>query len=191
MILLVDHRDSFTRNLVAELEQRGLAVTVRDFTEVPEKHHAEWLADATAVVLSPGPGHPDDYPRSLQLCRNLPTGMPLLGVCLGLQLALRADGFSIERIPRRPVHGRRVRIEPAVPSRWLSGFHHQGEFVLYNSLGCLHTCAPWDVLVRDTDGTALVVEHRSEPRLLVQFHPESFASPGGSALFDALRTRLG
>jgi anthranilate/para-aminobenzoate synthase component II len=99
---------------------------------------------------------------------------------------LAAQGFPISRIAENPVHGRQVRLSAIVPKRE-SGLN--GLFVFYNSLGCGASDSEllesgWVVLARDGSSVA-AAKHARRPHLLVQFHPESFASPAGGEFIQS------
>jgi anthranilate synthase component 2 len=187
-VLFLDHRDSFSANLVAALRVAGCDVRVVQYTDLPADANALALLaeNYEALVLSPGPGTPKEYPASADLYRLGFETKPVLGVCLGLQIVLAAQGFPISRIAENPVHGRQVRLNAVVPEL---GCDLGGLFVFYNSLGCGASDSEllesgWIVLARDGSSVA-AAKHTSRPHLLVQFHPESFASPAGGEFIQS------
>ncbi|MFZ4629448.1 MAG: aminodeoxychorismate/anthranilate synthase component II, partial [Blastocatellia bacterium] len=99
MILFVDHRDSFSWNLIAQLRGLGLEVEVCQSEELVVPSAGSDLRAWEAVVFSPGPGHPRDYPNSLALYHAIKGRRPIIGVCLGFQLMLEAEGIQIDRLP--------------------------------------------------------------------------------------------
>lgn len=205
-LLLVDHDDSFTHNLsgwfsAARFEVRLVKSRDLGIGAHPASRPASFFQGVSGVVFSPGPGKPSDYPASRALLNALPASMPVLGVCLGHQILLEAVGGRIEPISECPRHGRRVLLPTAAGavSRVCVGYEYVGRFVLFNSLGCrsddpvFAAEGPFSCLAAE-DGFALVAEHKVLPRLGVQFHPESFASPGGESFlraFAALCARTG
>jgi anthranilate synthase component 2 len=181
-VLFVDHRDSFSANLVAALRVAECDVDVVQYADLPSDEFALVLMakNYDALVLSPGPGNPLEYERSAALYRAGFETKPVLGVCLGLQIVLSSQGFSIERVSENPVHGRQVCLKLVLPN---SEYLWEGLFVFYNSLGCLASDAEllgrgWRVLARDGRCVA-AAKHKTRPHVLAQFHPESFASLGG------------
>ena len=92
MILIVDHQDSFTRNLEHLLSNFD-QVIVQDRRNL----EPEVLKNSKLVVLSPGPGKPDDYPETIRLYNSTVGKKPILGVCLGFQPILQEEGFSVIR----------------------------------------------------------------------------------------------
>jgi anthranilate synthase component 2 len=180
MLLLVDNYDSFTWNLYQALSGLGArVVVVRNDAHTVE----ELLAmEPRSVVLSPGPGRPEDSGVCPELIARLPQGVPLLGVCLGHQALVQHYGGEIERDPR-PVHG------------YASPVHHDGSALFldlerpfqagrYHSLRARRESLPAELELSawTDDGLVMGVRHRSLPRHGVQFHPESILTPGGERL---------
>jgi anthranilate synthase component 2 len=180
VILMVDNYDSFTYNLVQELaEISGAPIEVvrNDAASAAE------LLDRRprAIVISPGPGTPDDAGVSLELIRTAST-VPLLGICLGLQSLAAVHGGVIVRAPA-PVHGK------------TSEIHHRGASVMaglpspftatrYHSLVVDRATVPdeLEVTAWTDDGLVMGLAHRSRPHHAVQFHPESYLTGDGMRL---------
>lgn len=191
MILVVDNYDSFTWNLVHYLKELGAAVRVARNDALTA---AEALAgEVEAVLISPGPGTPDEAGVSLDLvaaCAE--AGMPLLGVCLGHQAIGQHFGGRVTRAPA-PMHGK------------VSAISHDGSGVFaglpspfaatrYHSLVVAPASVPACLIVNAgaADGTVQGFRHAALPIHSVQFHPESIASEHGHALlanFLALANR--
>ena len=180
MILIVDHYDSFTYNLVQLVESLGRPTEVVKSDAEP----AEALVARTpdAVILSPGPGRPEDAGVFTSLLSLLPDETPVLGVCLGHQALGQAMGGKIIRAPE-PMHGK------------LSRMHHTGKSVFrglnndflatrYHSLTIAPESMPdvLEVTATSEDGVIQGVMHKTHPVHGVQFHPESIASENGHAL---------
>jgi len=185
-LLLLDHEDSFTANLRASLVCCGVDVEVLRVPRLSSgcSMSAEHAAqNFQGIVFSPGPGHPEEYPASAAFFAALPPTLPVLGVCLGLQIVFLSQGFDVAPIGRIPVHGRREPVDFHVGSHAC-----QGEVVLFNSLGVIaaqkNIAQEYQVVV-GADGRLLVASHRVRPLLLCQFHPESFASTAGVPLVRA------
>lgn len=200
-LLLLDHEDSFSATLEATLVASGARVT----TVLVEREASpsvlptpEVLESFHGVVLSPGPGHPKEYPATLALLGQLARGAParpVLGVCLGLQQCAELEGARIERVPVIPVHGRRVEPVWDVARRfrwegreWSFEARGEGPVVLFNSLGVpadeASFLAAYEI-VATAEECVLVAVHRRRPWILVQSHPESFASVQGKQLLAA------
>ena len=188
MILMIDNYDSFTFNLVQALQAAGAEVRVvrNDAMTVVE---VEALADDPAselrgIVISPGPGDPDDAGVSVETIRIAAArGVPLLGVCLGMQSMAAAFGASIVRAPTL-VHGEASRVSHDGLGL-LAGMPPDFPAARYHSLCVDPATLPRDVYVTATspeDGVIMGLRHRSLPIEGVQFHPESVLTPDGPHL---------
>jgi anthranilate synthase component 2 len=181
VILVVDNYDSFTWNLVHYLREIGAEVRVaRNDALSP----AEALASgAEAMLISPGPGAPDEAGISLALVAACADArMPLLGVCLGHQAIGRHFGGRVVRAPA-PMHGKVSAIEhdgsgvfAGLPSPFAATRYHSLCVAPAGLPGCLVVNA------RAGDGTVQGFRHESLPIHGVQFHPESVASAHGHVL---------
>lgn len=189
--LVIDNYDSFTWNLVqlvGSLGERPVvvrndAVTLAEIRQLAPGH----------IVLSPGPGHPQDAART-GICgavvHELGATVPILGVCLGHQLVVHTLGGRIVRAAK-VMHGKASTIRHDGKGIFAS-LPPAFEAMRYHSLvaepatipACLEVTASCD------DGTIMAVQHRSQPVFGVQFHPESIGTPEGRALVGAfLATR--
>lgn len=188
MILVVDNYDSFTFNLVQALQAAGAEVRVVR-NDALDRTGVETLADdpeahLRGIVISPGPGDPDDAGVSVDTIRvAAERGIPLLGVCLGMQSMAAAYGASIVRAPTL-VHGE------------ASDVRHDGDGLLagmpadfpaarYHSLCVDPATLPDELYVTATspeDGVVMGLRHRTLPIEGVQFHPESVLTPDGPHL---------
>ncbi|WP_235734478.1 anthranilate synthase component II [Nocardioides alcanivorans] len=181
-VVVVDHHDSYTWNLVhlvAEVTGRLPDVVQHDATE------AAHLLGFDRIVLSPGPGHPGD-PADFAVGRLvLAQGeVPVLGVCLGMQGLVMAYDGTVERI--EPAHGEVARVRHEGSSVF-AGLPSPFEAVRYHSLAA--TVVPDELEVTAVcDGGAgqpdvvMGVRHRTRPLHGVQFHPESILSEHGAAM---------
>jgi anthranilate synthase/aminodeoxychorismate synthase-like glutamine amidotransferase len=178
VILLVDNYDSFTYNLVHLFQELGAEVVVRRNDEI-DADEAEELAPSHLVV-SPGPGRPEDSGATLDIVRRLAEATPTLGVCLGHQAIVEAFGGEIGQA-RRLVHGK------------ASAIHHDGAGVFtglppdfpagrYHSLAATQVPEALEVVATCDDGEVMAVRHRALPVVGVQFHPESVLTPDGPQL---------
>jgi anthranilate synthase component 2 len=176
MILLIDNYDSFTYNLAHLFGELGAEVVVRrnDALDVDE---AERLAPSH-LVISPGPGRPEDAGVSVELVRRL--RVPTLGVCLGHQAVVAAFGGEIGRA-RRLVHGKASPIEH--DGRGLfRGLPESFEAGRYHSLAATSVPDCLEVSAGCAEGEVMAVRHRELPVDGVQFHPESVLTPVGPQL---------
>ncbi len=181
MILVVDHYDSFTYNLVQLIEGLGRSTTVVKSDERSAPDLVAMRPDA--VVLSPGPGHPRDAGCFTDLLTVLPDDTPVLGVCLGHQAIGLVAGGTIDRAT--PMHGK------------ASFVYHEGRGILegvtnpfeagrYHSLVVERDDLPADLELTawTEDGLVMATQHRSLPRFGVQFHPESILTPEGPRIVE-------
>jgi anthranilate synthase/phosphoribosyltransferase len=181
MILVIDNYDSFTYNLVQLLAALGAQVEVRRNDKVTP---AEALAlGPTGIVVSPGPGTPEDAGISRDVIRAAAqAGVPVLGVCLGHQCIAEVYGGTICR-SQRAVHGKTD--EVSHDGRYLfAGIPSPFTATRYHSL-CVDSDSVPDILeVQATtpDGVLMGLRHRELPIFGVQFHPESVLTPEGAKL---------
>jgi len=178
MILLVDNYDSFTYNLVHLFEQLGAEV-------VTFRNDALTVDDAVALgadrlVVSPGPGRPDDAGASVDLLRRLGPTMPSLGVCLGHQAIVRAYGGEIGQA-QALLHGKASRITHDGRGVF-EGLPADVEVGRYHSLAATVVPDVLQVTARTGDGEVMGVRHVDHPVEGVQFHPESVLTPEGPHL---------
>jgi anthranilate synthase component 2 len=179
MIMVVDNYDSFTYNLVQLLLSLGREVEVRrnDALSV-----AELLAlEPEAIVLSPGPGRPEDAGICVELLQS-GAPVPVLGVCLGHQALGLAYGGEIELAPEL-MHGKTSQVRHddraifiGLPNPFTATRYHSLRVADRALPGCL------DVLARSEDGTIMGMAHRELPYWGVQFHPESILTSVGGQI---------
>jgi para-aminobenzoate synthetase component 2 len=178
-ILVVDNYDSFVFNLVQYLQQLGAEVIVKRNDEV----NAESINGLDGVLLSPGPGTPEDAGACIEIVNAaIEKQKPLLGVCLGHQAIGAALGGKVSRAPEL-LHGKTSQVQ------------HKNEGVFkdlkspfratrYHSLAIETPSVPEELIVTATteSGVIMGVKHKSAPIEGVQFHPESVLTEGGHRL---------
>jgi para-aminobenzoate synthetase component 2 len=179
-VLVVDNYDSFVFNLVQYLAQLGADVEVRRNDEVGPGDAV--LDGVDGVLLSPGPGRPEDAGCCVELVTALAGRTPLLGVCLGHQAIAAAYGGVIESAPEL-LHGKTSQVEHA-GAGVLRGLPDPFTATRYHSLVVRGEDLPADLEVTATtaDGVVMGLRHRDLPMEGVQFHPESVLSEGGHLL---------
>jgi anthranilate synthase/aminodeoxychorismate synthase-like glutamine amidotransferase len=176
-VLLIDNYDSFTWNLAQALQVLGAEVRVLRNDQV-EVRQARDLRP-THLVISPGPGDPDQAGISLAMIDAFLGRIPLLGVCLGHQALVQVLGGRVVRAPM-PVHGKASRVHhdgrglfEGLPEPLMAGRYHSLCADDTSLPSCLEPCA------RSDDGVLMAVRHRELAADGVQFHPESVLTPDG------------
>ena len=175
-ILVIDNYDSFVFNLVQYLQELGAECTVRRNDEVG----AESAADYDGVLISPGPGTPEEAGVSMAMIKKCAEiKKPLLGVCLGHQAIATAFGATVNRAPEL-LHGK-----TSIVSHQQSGILENipSPFVAtrYHSLAINESTLPKEIEVtgRSESGVVMSVRHKELPIEGVQFHPESVLTEHG------------
>jgi anthranilate synthase component 2 len=183
-VVLLDNRDSFVWNLAQALGTLGARISVLRSDRVGVD--AIRAAAPDALVISPGPGRPEDAGCSVAAVRQLGPTLPVLGVCLGHQAIGLAFGARIDRCP--PCHGKAWRIEHRGTGLF-RGLPQPMTAARYHSL-CVAADSLPDGLSAEAwtgDGLLMSIQHRSWPVFGLQFHPESFRTEAG---LDLLRNFL-
>jgi anthranilate synthase/aminodeoxychorismate synthase-like glutamine amidotransferase len=179
-VLLIDNFDSFVYNLAQAFGALGAEpVVVRNDVSLNELESV----GPDAVVVSPGPGTPDEAGVSIEAVTRFGERMPLLGVCLGHQCIGAAFGAVVTRAPVGPQHGKTSRVEHE-GAGVLAGLPRPFVATRYHSLAVEPGSFPDDleVTARSEDGTVMGLRHRRLPVEGVQFHPESVLTPDGPRL---------
>ena len=178
-VLLIDNYDSFTYNLVQYLGELGAEVLVRRNDEVSPEEVAELHPDR--IVISPGPCTPNDAGVSLEVIEKAPTGVPVLGVCLGHQAIGQVYGGKVVR--GEPVHGKTAKILHDGEGVY-KGLPQGFEATRYHSLVIEPESMPECLVItsRTGDGVIMGVRHKELPVEGVQFHPESVLTGDGKDL---------
>jgi anthranilate synthase/aminodeoxychorismate synthase-like glutamine amidotransferase len=178
MLLLIDNYDSLTYNLAHLFGELGAEVVVRRNDEL-DADEAERLGPSHLVV-SPGPGRPEDSGNTLAVLERLAGRVPTLGVCLGHQALVQLYGGEIGRA-RELVHGKASTIRHDGRGVY-AGLPEELEVGRYHSLAAHSIPDALVVTATSPDGEVMGVRHRELPVEGVQFHPESVLTPLGPEL---------
>ncbi|MEP4768494.1 MAG: anthranilate synthase component I [Roseibium sp.] len=173
-ILLVDHEDSFVHTLANYFRQTGAdVVTYR----TPVADHVFHDVNPDLVVLSPGPGNPKDFDCAATIGRAHARGLPIFGVCLGLQALSEYFGADLGQLDV-PMHGKPSPITVSDNSLIFDGMGAQVTVGRYHSLFAKRDTLPSEIRVtaETEDGIVMAIEHQNAPIAAVQFHPESIMS---------------
>ena len=181
MILLLDNYDSFSYNLyqlIGEMEPdiQVLRNDERSVSEIQALHPSR-------ILLSPGPGRPENAGVTMEVIQKLGSSIPILGVCLGHQAICAAFGATVT-YAKRLMHGKQsiVTLDRTCPL--FAGCPERTPVARYHSLAvdpktipsCLRVTAQTD------DGEVMAVQHKTYPIFGVQFHPESILTPDGKTM---------
>ncbi len=181
-ILLIDNRDSFVYNVKALIEQCNVA----DRVDVVPNDKIDFgrLGYYSGIVLSPGPGIPNeaaDMPKLIDICENTHS---ILGICLGHQAIAEHFGAKLHNLPH-PLHGKQGKLKVVKP-----------EDILLRGLSCCETIGHYhswvvaweelpeciEVTATDNDNNIMSFSHKSKPLYGLQFHPESFMTSCGKTI---------
>jgi para-aminobenzoate synthetase component II len=189
-VLVVDNYDSFTYNLVQAFLATGVNVTVEYNNDItPDQADA---IDPSHLVISPGPGRPEDAGASVEMVRHFTGRIPILGVCLGHQAIGVAFGgkvgaaLSLMHGKSSEIYHDRRSVFAGLPNPFVGGRYH--------SLAVSEVTLPDELAISayTSDGEIMGIRHNSLPVEGVQFHPESVLTPLGDRLisnFLGLRVR--
>ena len=181
-ILLIDNRDSFVYNVKALIEQCNVA----DRVDVVPNDKIDFgrLNNYSGIVLSPGPGIPNeaaDMPKLIDICEN---SHSILGICLGHQAIAEHFGAKLHNLPH-PLHGKQGKLKVVKP-----------EDILLRGLSCCETIGHYhswvvaweelpeciEVTATDNENNIMSFSHKSKPLYGLQFHPESFMTSCGKKI---------
>jgi len=178
MVLVIDNYDSFTYNLVQYLGELGASILVRRNDEAPLE--ALRALGHSRVLISPGPGRPEQAGVTLDVIKEFGPRMPLLGVCLGHQAIGLAFGGEVIRAPR-PIHGKTSTVEHNGKGVF-AGISTSFQAGRYHSLVVSEPTMPPELEITartKEDNLVMGIRHRTLPIHGVQFHPESVLTNEG------------
>jgi len=190
MVFVLDNYDSFTYNLVQYLGELGAEICVKRNDEVTVDAIAAARPDA--IVISPGPGRPEDAGVTMDVIRTLGAQTPILGVCLGHQAIGAVYGGSVIRAAV-PMHGKKSMIEHDARGVF-AGLTEPFVASGYHSLVVSDQGLPPELEVTartKEDGTIMGLRHRTLPVHGVQFHPESILTGEGRRILRNFIERRG
>ena len=181
MILLIDNYDSFSYNLyqlIGEINPdirviRNDEMTVEEIENLsPEK-----------IIISPGPGKPEDAGICIDVIKHFAGKVPILGVCLGHQAICKAFGAAVSHA-KSIMHGKESVIKTDTSSLIFKGLPKNITVARYHSLAAVDSTMPdcLKITATSNDGEIMAVEHRHFPVYGLQFHPESIMTPDGMTM---------
>lgn len=183
MILLIDNYDSFAYNLyqlVGEIEPdiqviRNDAMTAGEIgAQRPD-----------GIILSPGPGRPEDAGVCMEVIKHLGSRIPILGVCLGHQAICTAYGATVS-YAKQLMHGKQSIVTADTTCPLFDGCTARPAVARYHSLSAAEDTLPSELVVtaRTDDGEIMAIMHKNHPVYGVQFHPESILTPEGKTILN-------
>lgn len=181
MILLIDNYDSFSYNLyqmIGEIEPdikviRNDEMTVEEIEKLsPDK-----------IIISPGPGRPEDAGIIIEAAKTVCRKIPTLGVCLGHQAICSAYGATVT-YAKQLMHGKQSPVKFTAESPLFKGLEDGIKVARYHSLAADPDTIPecLEITARTADGEVMAVQHREYPIYGLQFHPESIMTPDGRTM---------
>lgn len=174
--LLLDNFDSFTYNLYHHLRFLGEEVQVVRNNSTNWKHF-----NGSHIVLSPGPGLPDQSGSLMDCLHYFHGKLPILGVCLGHQAIALLKGQSLYNLPSVR-HGQQLRVSVLQSHQLFQGIPSQFEAGFYHSWAVQFQSSSSAVTAVDQEGVVMALEYPDEQLYGVQFHPESIMCPEGMAI---------
>ncbi|ANI89112.1 hypothetical protein A9P82_07305 [Arachidicoccus ginsenosidimutans] len=179
-ILIIDHNDSFTYNLVQLLEEANAeTIAVRAFDDI----FFDEINLFDGIILSPGPALPKDYPSSLELIKKFYQTKSILGVCLGMQMIVECFGGELYNL-QNVQHGRQVEVFKENDCALFNHISFPFKVGLYHSWAMNKDKIVDDLLItsRTKDGVPMSLKHSEYNTFGVQFHPESYMTEHGLQL---------
>ncbi|MDU2066345.1 MAG: aminodeoxychorismate/anthranilate synthase component II [Sporomusaceae bacterium] len=187
MILLIDNYDSFTYNVYQYIAELGANVEVvrNDAATLDELSQKDY----EAVIISPGPGRPEDAGISVEAIRYFAGKKPVLGICLGHQAIGQVFGAKVVRAPL-PIHGKTSQVShngtgiyAGMEPGFIAGRYHSLIVDKENLPDCLEITA-------EADGLIMGLKHKEWDVEGLQFHPESVLTPQGKKLLENFLGKL-
>ncbi len=179
-VAVIDNYDSFVHNLIRYVREEDCKV-------ISYRNDDEALSDlsildeADALLLSPGPGRPENAGKLLEILSKYTSSKPILGVCLGHQAMAMHFGTKLEQ-ETIPVHGKASRIKRTGSSRLLSQLPKHIDVGRYHSWRVAAPPPDFTTTAHTDDGIIMAMEHDELPLFGVQFHPESILTPEGRTI---------
>ena len=181
MILLIDNYDSFSYNLYQYIGEIDPDIKVIRNDEMSVGQIRELSPEC--IIISPGPGRPEDAGNIIEVAAELGKEIPILGVCLGHQAICAAFGAKIT-YAKRLMHGKQSDVKLDRGCKLFAGLNETVPVARYHSLAADEATMPecLNVTARTDDGEIMAIQHREYPVYGVQFHPESIMTPDGKQM---------
>lgn len=187
MLYLIDHNDSFTYNLAAQIRQYNEKVTV---INVENTKDILTFNDVEAIIFSPGPKAPIDYPESLFLIEQFYNKVPLIGVCLGHQMIGHYFGATISK-GKKPVQGYVEKLKYTKTEPIFKDITEPFMVTRYHSLKVEKLPEKLEAVAWSCDDVIQILKHKDYPIYGLQFHPESVGTIQGDKLIYNILKEVG
>ncbi len=183
MILLIDNYDSFSYNLFQLVGEINPDIKVIRNDEMTVSEIEQLSPDR--IIISPGPGRPEDAGIIIEAAKTVCRKIPTLGVCLGHQAICSAYGAEIT-YAKTLMHGKQSRIKFSGNSPLFSGIDENAPVARYHSLAAKADTIPdcFEITAVADDGEIMAVQHKEYRIFGVQFHPESIMTPDGKKMLS-------
>ena len=189
MIVLIDNYDSFSYNVYQLIGSVKPDIKVVRNDEVTIKELEAMKPEA--LILSPGPGKPEDAGICIESIKYFKDKLPILGICLGHQSICEAFGGTVS-YAKELMHGKQKEIHKVGKSRMFEGLPETFPAARYHSLAAIRDTLPEELVVtaESEDGEAMALEHKEYPIFGLQFHPESVMTPDGKTMIKEAIIKL-
>ena len=183
MILLIDNYDSFSYNLYQMIGEINPDIKVVRNNETTTEEIEDLCPEK--IIISPGPGRPEDAGICIETVKKCGTHIPIFGVCLGHQSICKAFG-GVVVYAKRLMHGKMSKVKVDNGTLLFRGLPEYIEAARYHSLAAEEESLPSELIVtaKTEDGEIMAVQHREYPVYGVQFHPESLLTPMGKNILE-------
>jgi len=180
-ILLIDHNDSFTFNIVEVFRNLKQKIEVVNYVDIT----TEKVANFDKIIFSPGPMLPKDYPKTFEILKQFYKTKQILGICLGHQIIAEFFKSQLKNL-KQVKHGVEQRIEILEKSSLFKDINSPTNVGLYHSwvVDAENFSSEIKITSRSTDNLIMSLEHKIHPIYGVQFHPESFLTKEGKQLLQ-------
>ncbi len=181
-ILIIDNEDSFTWNLVQLVEECGANV----FVSNPGKLCTTKLPEFDGIIISPGPGLPDEMNGLMEFMKEASVSFPMLGICLGHQAIAMCFGAKLHQLSP-VIHGKNETIQISQSNSDLfSGLSDSITVGLYHSWAVDSVSLPkcFEITAISNSGTIMGIKHKTLPLFGLQFHPESYITADGKIIIN-------
>ncbi|MCR5480449.1 MAG: aminodeoxychorismate/anthranilate synthase component II [Ruminococcus sp.] len=181
MILLIDNYDSFSYNLYQMIGELDPSIKVIRNDEMTAGQIRRLSPEK--IILSPGPGRPQDAGVTVEVAQTISKQIPTLGVCLGHQAICQAFGAQIVHA-KRLMHGKQSTVTLNSDCALFKGLPKQTAVARYHSLAAQNVPDCLEITARTDDGEIMAVQHKQYQIYGVQFHPESILTPLGRQMLE-------